>query len=140
MKSVPLTAYTRTQAKRTGSKKVRAASRVPAVIYGQKIQSQSLELNLRELQDTLHRSVGATMLVDLSVSNDARPKRLALLQEVQHHPLTGKILHVDFHEVAEVMLMTSRSFGKRRRSTITAPAAASSNISNGHFNKTATGK
>jgi large subunit ribosomal protein L25 len=24
-----------------------------------------------------------------------------LVQEVQHHPLSGKVLHVDFHEVAE---------------------------------------
>jgi large subunit ribosomal protein L25 len=39
--------------------------------------------------------------VDLAVKDDARPKRLALVQEVQHHPLSGKVLHVDFHEVAE---------------------------------------
>ena len=37
----------------------------------------------------------------MSVENDARAKRLALVQEVQHHPLSGKVLHVDFHEVAE---------------------------------------
>src|SRR5208283_5138593 len=41
------------------------------------------------------------LLVDLEVKNDARPKRLALVQEIQHHPLSGKVLHVDFHEVAE---------------------------------------
>jgi large subunit ribosomal protein L25 len=35
------------------------------------------------------------------VKDDTRPKRLALVQEVQHHPLSGKVLHVDFHEVAE---------------------------------------
>ena len=39
--------------------------------------------------------------MDLAVKDDARPKRLALVQEVQHHPLSGKVLHVDFHEVAE---------------------------------------
>jgi large subunit ribosomal protein L25 len=41
------------------------------------------------------------VLVDLSVENDARAKRLALVQEVQHHPLSGKVLHLDLHEVAE---------------------------------------
>src|ERR1019366_9137428 len=45
--------------------------------------------------------VSENLLVDLAVKDDARPKRLALVQEVQHHPLTGKVLHVDFHEVAE---------------------------------------
>jgi len=36
----------------------------------------------------------------LSVETDARAKRLALVQEVQHHPLSGKVLHVDFHEIS----------------------------------------
>ena len=29
-----------------------------------------------------------------------RSKRLALVQDIQHHPLSGKMLHVDLHEVA----------------------------------------
>jgi large subunit ribosomal protein L25 len=45
-------------------------------------------------------------LVDLAVKEDARPKRLALVQEVQHHPLSGKVLHVDFHEIAETEKVT----------------------------------
>ncbi len=35
------------------------------------------------------------------MKDDARAKRLALVQDVQHHPLSGNILHVDLHEVAE---------------------------------------
>jgi len=35
------------------------------------------------------------------LKDDARPKRLALVQEIQHHALSGKMLHIDFHEVAE---------------------------------------
>src|SRR6202035_728968 len=30
----------------------------------------------------------------------------ALVQEVQHHPLNGKVLHVDFHEIAETEKVT----------------------------------
>jgi large subunit ribosomal protein L25 len=39
--------------------------------------------------------------VDLEVKEDGRAKRLALVKEVQHHPVTGKLVHVDFHEIAE---------------------------------------
>jgi large subunit ribosomal protein L25 len=46
------------------------------------------------------------LLVDLTVEKDARSKRLALVQEVQHHPLSGKVMHVDFHEVAETEKVT----------------------------------
>ena len=38
------------------------------------------------------------MLVDLAISG-VNGSRLALVQEVQHHPLTQKVLHVDLHEV-----------------------------------------
>jgi len=80
---------------------LRAAGRVPAVIYGRQANPQNLEVNAKELEDLLHRSVSENVLVDLAVESDARPKRLALVQEIQHHPLEGDMLHVDFHEVAE---------------------------------------
>ena len=80
---------------------MRASGRVPAVIYGRQAQPQNLELNAREFEDLIHRSVSENLLVDLWVANDDRAQRLALVQEIQHTPLDGKVLHVDFHEVAE---------------------------------------
>lgn len=101
MKSVPLTAFPRSLSRRDGTKKLRSLGRVPAVIYGRQTQPQMLELNAKQLEDLIHHSVSENLLVDLEVKEDARPKRLALLQELQHHPLSGKLVHVDFHEVAE---------------------------------------
>ena len=101
MKSVPLKAYPRTQMRRGGVKKLRDAGRVPAVIYGRQAKPQNLEVSAKELGDLIHHSASENLLVDLSVENDARAKRLALVQEIQHHPLDGKLLHVDLHEVAE---------------------------------------
>jgi large subunit ribosomal protein L25 len=101
MKSVLLNAAPRVLGRRAGAKALRTAGRIPAVIYGRQTQAQSLEVNGKEMEDLIHHSVSENLLVDLTVKDDARPKRLALVQEVQHHPLTGKVLHVDFHEVAE---------------------------------------
>lgn len=101
MKSVPLKAYSRTQTRRGGVKKLRGAGRVPAVIYGRQAKPQNLEINAKEIGELILHSASENLLVDLSVENDARAKRLALVQEIQHHPLDGKVLHVDFHEVAE---------------------------------------
>jgi large subunit ribosomal protein L25 len=101
MKSVPLNSVPRSLARRAGAKKLREAGRIPAVIYGRQAQPQNLELNAKELDDLIQHSLSENLLVDLAVKDDARPKRLALVQEVQHHPLSGKVLHVDFHEVAE---------------------------------------
>lgn len=101
MKSVPLNAAPRSQTRHGEVKKLRASGRIPAVIYGRQTKSENLELNAREMTDLIHHSASENILVDLAVADNARPKRLALVQEVQHHPLSGKVLHVDFHEVAE---------------------------------------
>jgi large subunit ribosomal protein L25 len=101
MKSVPLKAFPRTLVQRGGVKKLRASGRVPATIYGRQAKPQNLEVVYDEISELLHHSVSENLLVDLSVENDARSKRLALVQEIQHHPLNGKLLHVDFHEIAE---------------------------------------
>jgi large subunit ribosomal protein L25 len=100
MKSVPLTVFPRTVVRRSAVKQLRAAARVPAVIYGRHCQPQNLEVKLKALEDLLHASVAEIILLDLKVDGDTKPDRLALLQEVQHHPVSGRILHVDFHEVA----------------------------------------
>jgi large subunit ribosomal protein L25 len=101
MKSVALKAYPRSQVQRAEVKKLRAAGRVPATIYGRQAAPQNLEVNSKEFADLLNHSVSENVLVDLTVEKDARSKRLALVQDIQHHPLDGKVLHVDFHEVAE---------------------------------------
>src|SRR5437870_11594248 len=101
MKSVALKAFPRTLARRAGVKKLRASGRVPAVIYGRRTNPQNLEIGLNEIEDLIHRSVSETILVDLALEGGSQGGRLALVQEVQHHPLSGKVLHVDFHEVAE---------------------------------------
>lgn len=101
MKSVPLNAFPRSVTRGAGVKKLRASGRVPAVIYGRHAAPQNLELSKVEIDHLIHHSVSENVLVDLSVKDDPRAKRLALVQDVQHHPLRGNILHVDLHEVAE---------------------------------------
>src|SRR5437016_4124931 len=109
MKSVALTVYPRSVSKRrTDLKKLRVSGRVPAVIYGRAKEPQKVEIPARDLENLIHRSVSENVLLDLEVSGDAKAKRLALVQEVQHHALSGQVLHVDLHEVSEtekVMIM-----------------------------------
>jgi len=101
MKSVPLKAFPRSLVNRGGVKKLRSAGRVPATIYGGQAKPQNLEIVYDDIAALLNHSVSENLLVDLTVDQDTRAARLALVQEVQHHPLNGKVLHVDFHEVAE---------------------------------------
>lgn len=106
MKSVPLTAYSRTLSRRGGAKKLREAGRIPAVIYGGKTKPQNLEVDRKSLEDLIHHSASENLLVDLTVDKDAKAKRLALVKEVQHYALTGKVVHIDFHEISETEKVT----------------------------------
>ena len=103
MKSVPLNAFVRSVNGRAEVKKLRDAGRVPATIYGRLNKPENLELVAREMSDLIKHSLSENILVDLAVD---KTKRLALVQEVQHHPLNQKVLHVDFHEVAENEMVT----------------------------------
>jgi large subunit ribosomal protein L25 len=101
MKSVALTAFPRTLSRRGGVKKLRATGRVPAVIYGRQTPAQNLEVSLKEIKEAVHGAASEHVLLDLSVQGDAKAHRLAMVQEIQHHPLTQQVLHLDLHEVAE---------------------------------------
>jgi large subunit ribosomal protein L25 len=98
MKSVALNAFPRTLGRRAGAKKLRESGRIPAVIYGRQSKPQSLEVSSRELNDLIHAAHSENILVDLAVEQS---RRLALVQEIQHHPLNRQVLHVDLHEVNE---------------------------------------
>jgi large subunit ribosomal protein L25 len=106
MKSVALNASVRAEIRRSANKRLRTTGRVPAVIYGRQAQPQNLEVDAKELNDLIHHGASENVLVDLLVKDDPRAKRLALVQDVQHHPLSGNVLHVDFHEVSETEKVT----------------------------------
>jgi len=95
-----MNAQPRAASRRSAVKKLRSTGVIPAVIYGRLAPPQNLELNAREFGDAIAHHVSENILMDLSVKDDQRPQRLALVQEIQHHPVSGQILHVDFHEVA----------------------------------------
>jgi large subunit ribosomal protein L25 len=96
-----LSAHVRPEAGSNAVKAVRARDSVPAVIYGSSVQPQNLEINRREFEILLSHAAGESILVDLTVEENGQSvNRLAMVQEVQHHPLRGDVLHVDFHAVS----------------------------------------
>lgn len=100
-KQVKLSAQTRPHTGRSAVKKLQTQGAVPAVIYGGKEKPQSLQVSRREIQTLLSHAVGENILVDLEISDQGTTtNRLALIQEVQHNPLGGAVLHVDFHAVS----------------------------------------
>ncbi len=97
-KQVKLTATRRSTIGRSAVRKIKAAGFVPAVIYGAKTEPQALQVTKRDITNILSHASGENVLVDLEIEGEG--SRTALLQEVQHSPLGGDILHVDFHAIS----------------------------------------
>lgn len=95
MKTLEIKGASRTEFGKKGSKAVRRAGGVPCIIYGG--------------GDVVHFSVPSTEFKQLIFTPDSYlvnfevdgKKELSVMREVQYHPLTGDILHVDFYRVDE---------------------------------------
>jgi large subunit ribosomal protein L25 len=79
------------------TRKLRHQGRVPAVLYGQRSDALSIELDTHEFERVFARS-GKTRLIDLVVGG-GRPHKV-LVKEVQVSPRYHTVLHVDLHQVS----------------------------------------
>jgi large subunit ribosomal protein L25 len=70
----------------------------PIHIYGKGIESSSLQADSPSLQKVVVRA-GGSVPVTLTVKGSTG-SHLAFIREVQRHPMTEAILHVDFYQVS----------------------------------------
>jgi len=96
-KQVKLKAEHRTATGRSAARKLKAKGAVPAVVYGGKEKPQPLQVSARDVNAMLSHASGENILVELEIDGG---NRMALVQEIQHSPLGGNILHIDFHAVS----------------------------------------
>src|ERR1700720_1074694 len=99
-KQVKLTAQRRTVTGRSAVRKLKARGVVPAIIYGAKDKPETLQVSKRDINAMLSHASGENILVELEIEGDGGKNRLALVQEVQHSPVGGDVLHIDFHAVS----------------------------------------
>lgn len=105
MATVSLSASARADSGKGVARTLRAAGRIPAVIYGHARAPQSLSLDARELGKLLGRIAAEATVIELSI--DGTSAR-TLIREVQRHPFKKEILHVDFQELVAGEKVTVR--------------------------------
>jgi large subunit ribosomal protein L25 len=91
----------------TGSaklRKVRSAGRIPAVVYSKGNPGEPLTLDEHGFAQMLRHHTSESIIMKLRI--DGEGERNVLLQDVQHHPVSGRILHVDFHEISMTERLT----------------------------------
>lgn len=96
-KQVKLAAERRQATGRAAARKLKARGIVPAIVYGGKNEPQPLQISRRDIDVILSHASGENILIELQIDGASR---MAMLQEVQHSPVGGAIVHVDFHAVS----------------------------------------
>jgi len=77
-------------------KNLRKQGILPASIYGQGIKSVSVQAPLKEAVEVFQKA-GETGLVDLQIGTSK--KKTVLLKNPQFDPVSGQLIHLDFHQV-----------------------------------------
>ena len=96
MEHLSIAGSKRTVGRKADVREVRAAGKVPCVVYGNGIENISFAVDEKELKNLTHTPY--CHIVDLDVDGQ---KVTALLHEVQYHPVTDRALHADFLAVSE---------------------------------------
>lgn len=84
------------------ARKLRAAGRVPAVVYGQGMDAAAVSVDAKDLYHVLHAG-GANVLLDLVIDGKGL---LALARDVQRDHIHGRFVHVDFLAVSRTEKIT----------------------------------
>ncbi len=93
MKSILIKGSERESVGKKATKALRNAGKVPCVVYG---GEKPLHFSADELafRDLVYTAAAHTVKVDLGEG-----KVNAILQDIQFHPVTDKILHIDFYQL-----------------------------------------
>ncbi len=96
--SAKLSARPRDERGKGAARRLRAAGRVPAVIYGHGEETRALTVDARELErlfSSIHRD---NTVINVSIDGEKADVK-ALVREVQAHPFRGHILHLDLYQI-----------------------------------------
>ena len=75
------------------ARRLRAAGKIPAVLYGHGVAPQSVAVDGRSLRLALNQESGLNALITLDV---AGTRHLAMARQLQRDPVRGTVDHVDF--------------------------------------------
>lgn len=77
--------------------RLRRTGWIPAVVYSATKDTLPIQVDEHDFELMLSRHGSESMMIELDIADGA--KEQVLLREVQHHPVDGHVLHVDFHAV-----------------------------------------
>lgn len=100
MKPIALKVRLRTEAGKNISRKMRRQEEVPAVLYGHHKEVVNLTVPEHDFWQILHHATSEHMILELDIDGVGTDERLVLVRHVQHHPVSGDVVHIDFQRIS----------------------------------------
>jgi large subunit ribosomal protein L25 len=100
MERVKIEVFLREKTGKETAKKIRREKSIPAIVYGKdvnipiKVPHQSLKI-----LKSIHFSESAIIDMEI-VNNDKKESYSVIIKDLQYHPLTEEIIHMDFMKVS----------------------------------------
>ena len=100
MKPVPIQCHVRTATGNGPARVLRRQGLVPAVLYGRNTASTLLSVPSRQFEKMLKQGGMGRRLLNLNIDGGDRGPKTVMIKEIQKHPVSWALIHIDFYEVS----------------------------------------
>ncbi len=97
MIQIDLETQLRNETGKGAARKLRRQGKIPAILYGPRMEPIGLCVNEHDFNKIMIKAEGEQVVFNLKVQDDTR---LALVKELQRHPVNERIRHIDFYAVS----------------------------------------
>lgn len=97
MEQLHISAKLRERKAKGDNRRLRREGEVPAVVYGGQQVPQSVSINHHELELFLRGARHSNVIFNLTL--DSAGLEQAIIREIQRHPVTNRMVHIDFQRV-----------------------------------------
>jgi len=83
---------------KNAARRVRAAGKIPAVLYGPGHDPVAIEVEPKQITKILYSESGHNTIFDIEV--EGQPSAKAMIVDWQHEPIKDKLIHIDLKRIA----------------------------------------
>jgi large subunit ribosomal protein L25 len=100
LEKVELEAKQREKTGRAHSRRARIAGMLPATVYGQGMDSLSIEVNTKQFAKIITSKAGHNIIITLKISGDGKVQNIPVLaHEILTDAIKDNLVHVDFYKI-----------------------------------------
>lgn len=96
MREIPLSAMKRTGVGKGFARRTRMEGRIPAVVYGPEVDPVPVAVEEQAFRAAMKKATTSTIF-KLQIEGE---ENQVLVREIQRHPVTNRVTHVDFHAIS----------------------------------------